>query len=211
MKEREKKIEIPKGITPEEFFLDFVPKTYNQNVKGYDMSGYQGFTLTGQIIITGSDGGEWGLQMTDGVKVETRKGKIKDPVVAWTLSSRHFREAADGEFPWLPLDMAFDPEAFQEGFTPEQAHEEMDILEGLFGQADIRVAQDSGEVVEVRLVFHGATEPAVIFNTTQKIVEEIRDEEYTVMEAFMASKIRVDGPVEFAMHVMALAPEEEED
>src|SRR4030042_1111956 len=163
-KERKKKIEIPKGITPEAFFMDFVPKTYNANVKDYDMSGYRGFTLTAQLIITGADGGEYGLKMTDGVKVETFKGKVPDPVVTYTLSSSNFREAADGDFPWLPLDMAFDPEAFQDGFSPEQAHEEMDILEGINGQADIRVSRDTGEVVEVRLNFHGHTEPFVIFN-----------------------------------------------
>ena len=44
-----------------------------------------------------------------------------------------------------------------------------------------------------------------------EIVEEIQDKENTVMEAYMASKIKLDGPVEFAMHVMALAPEDEEE
>ena len=211
MKDKKSKIEIPKGITSEEFFMRFVPETYNKNVREYDMSGYKGFTLTAQINITGTDGGEYGINMTDGVKVETTKDKIKDPVLIYTFNSKHFRDAVDGEFPWIPLDMAFDPEAFQDGFTPEQSHEEMDILDGLVGQADIRVTRGAGEVVDVRINFHGGTEPYVIFNTTQKIVEEIKEKEYTVMEAFMASKIRVDGPVEFAMHVMALAPEEEEE
>jgi len=210
-KERKRKIEIPKGITPDEFFMEFVPVTYNREAGKYDMSGYRGFSLAVQINISGDGGGEWGLKMTDGVKVETVRGGISDPAITYTFSSSHFRQAADGEFPWLPLDIAFDPEAFQDDLSPEQAHEEMDILENLFGQADIRVAQKNGQLVEARLNFHRETEPSVVFNTTQEIVEDIEDREYTVMEAFMASKIKVDGPVEFAMHVMALAPEDEDE
>ncbi len=207
----EKRIEIPKGIKPDEFFIDFIPKTYNKNVKDYDMSGYEGFSLIVQINITGEDGGTWAIKMNEGASVETFNGEVPNPAVTYTLSSKHFHDAVDGRFPWLPLEMAFDPEEFKDGFSPEQAHEEMDILGGLDGQADIRIVQESGEMVEGRLNFHGGTDPAVVFNTSQKIIEEIREREYTVMEAFMASKIRVDGPVEFAMHVMALAPEDEED
>ncbi len=206
-----KKIEIPKGIEPEEFFMSFVPETYNENAKSYDMSGYKGFELAMQVNITGAKGGEFGIRMTDGVKVETFKGGIADPAVTYTFSVDYFREAIEGKLSWLPIDVAFDPEAFRDDLSPEQAREEMDILEGIEGQADIRVTMDTGKTAEVRLNFQGATEPSVIFNTTEKVVEEIESRENTVMEAFMASKIKVDGPVEFAMHVMALAPEDDED
>jgi len=210
-RKRTRKIEIPKGITPEEFYLRFVPETYRKNVKNHDMSGYKGIDLDVQFNITGRNGGEYGLKVMDGTDVETSQGKVADPVLTYTFSSKHFEEAVEGKYPWLPLDMAFDPEAVQENFTPEQAHEEMEILRGIEGQADMRVRGNNGEVVDLRMNFHGATEPAVVFITTEGIVEEIREKKYTVMEAFMAGKVKVEGPVEFAMHVMALAPEDEED
>ena len=55
-----RKIEIPKGITPEDFFMKFVPETYARESANIDMSGYEGFTLDVQFNITGEGGGEFG-------------------------------------------------------------------------------------------------------------------------------------------------------
>ncbi len=208
-KTRTRKIEIPKGITPDEFFMRFVPETFQKNVKDYDMSGYHGINLDIQFNISGPGGGNYGLKMIDGTDVETCQGTIPGPALTYTFSSKHFGETVDGKISWFPLDIVFDPEALQDEFSPEQAHEEMDILEGIYGQADMRVAGETGDVAELRMNFHGKSDPAVIFNTNHIIVKEIQDNKYTVMEAFMAGKIKVDGPVEFAMHVMALAPEDD--
>lgn len=209
--DRKRKIAIPKDIKPEEFFLRFVPETYNGNVKNYDMSGYESMDLTVQFHITGPDGGEFGLRMLQGTKVETVRGGIPDPAIRYTFDGKHFQDAVNGMLPWIPVDMAFDPEALREGMTPLQAREETEILKGIHGQADIRVAMKSGGSVDARLNFHEGTQPAVVFHVTQRIVEEVKEKKYTVMEAFMASKIKVEGPVEFAMHVMALVPEDEDE
>ncbi len=210
MKKRTRRIDIPQGITSEEFFVRFVPETFRKNVTDYDMSPYHGINLDIQFNISGSSGGDYGLKMINCTEVETSQGTIPDPILTYTFTSKAFGDAVDGKLPWFPLDIVFDPEALKDEFSPDQAHEEMDILEGIFGQADIRVTGETGEVAELRMNFHGQTEPAVTFNTNHTIVKEIQDEKYTVMEGFMAGKIKVDGPVEFAMHVMALAPEDDD-
>ncbi len=205
------KIKIPEGIKPKEFFMEFVPKTYHENVKDMDMTEYNGFKIKVQFNITGTDGGEFGFKMMDGVKTETKNGQIDDPDVTLSFDQEYFYGAIKGKFPWIPLEIAFNPESLREEIPPSQAHEELDILEGINGQADIQVSMNDGSTAKLRSNFHGDTKPAVTFYVNEKIIKEIQDEKYTVMEAFMSSKMKVDGPVEFAMHVMALAPEKEDD
>ncbi len=58
--------------------------------------------------------------------------------------------------------------------------------------------------------FGGGSEPAVIFDVDHRTLAEIQKQERTVMEAFMAGKIKVQGPMEFAMQILALAPEDDD-
>ncbi len=206
-------IEIPKGITPREFFERFVPETFNRRVKAYDMSGYAGFTLNVQFCIDGPEpeGGKYGLRIIDGCRVETCIGPIDTPVITYSFAHNWFGEAVEGNLPWLPLKLAFDPQELRDTLSPEQAQEQMGILKGISGQAEVSLTTEKGAIASLRANFHQADDPAVVFRLTEPVVERIRAREITVMEAFMASLFKVEGPVEFAMHVMALAPDREEE
>lgn len=205
------KVKIPKNITPEEFFLSFVPSTYNKRVNGYDMSSYKKLNWRLQFNIAGLDEGEFGIVMSGGNKLESFKGKIPDPQVTYSFDLKHFGEARDGQLPWVPLDAMCDPQALQDLLPPAQAEEQMAILKGTHGQAIVRVKRNDGAQTAVQINFHNASQPQVVFDVNQSVVEEIERKEKTVMEAFMAGKIKLQGPVEFAMHVMALIPEPEEE
>lgn len=206
-----KKVEIPRGITPREFFLHFVPETYAERVQNYDMSGYEGFTFRAQFTIQGPEGGEFALLMTDGTSVETCEGECSDALISYQISQSDFGNAVEGHLPWLPLGVFFEPEELRDFLNPTQAAEQLSIMKGIKGQTDVHLTMNNGATAELRANFQGETTPAVTFFFTEPIIDEIRAGEYTIMEAFMAGRFRLKGPVEFAMHVMALAPDREDE
>ncbi|MBI2890246.1 MAG: SCP2 sterol-binding domain-containing protein [Nitrospirae bacterium] len=205
------KIPVPENISPCEFFTRFVPETFNSRVKDFDMSGYKPLSLDVQFDILDLPEGRFGVSVREGARIEAVQGEVSNPTVTYALSQAHFREAVEGQLPWVPLEMTYNPAALRKGLSPNQVKEQMDIMKGVKGQATVCVKRHDGRTVDAKLNFHGAVEPAVVFNVAQKVVEEIERNEYTVTEAFMAGKIKLQGPVEFAMHVMALIPEKEEE
>ena len=207
------KIEIPVGISPRAFFLEFVPEVYAREAKNVDMSAYQDLDLNIQFDISGDDGGVFGVNFRGGMEVLTSLGKLENADMTYSFDRAQFDDVVAGNFPWLSLDAAFDPEALRENLPPDQVDDEIDMLADIEGQADIQVertAESGGGTATVRVRFGTGAEPAVVFRTREGVAEEIRQGKCTVMEAFMASKIKVDGPMEFAMHVMALVPDREE-
>ncbi|MBI2059888.1 MAG: SCP2 sterol-binding domain-containing protein [Nitrospirae bacterium] len=204
------KINVPKDITPLEFFTRFVPENFHRRVKDCDMTEYRPLNLTLQFRITDIPDGEFGVKVIEGTRIEAFHGKMPNPQITYEFPLGHFREAVEGKLPWVPLEMAYNPEALRKGLTSGQVREQMELIGGVKGQAVVSVKREDDRVVDVKMNFHGADEPAIVFNVTHKVVEGIEKNEYTVMEAFMAGKIKLAGPLEFAMHVMALIPEREE-
>jgi hypothetical protein len=207
------KIEIPRGISPHAFFLEFVPEVYAREAKEVDMSAYADLDLSIQFDIRGDGGGVFGVNFRRGSEVVTSQGALADADMTYSFDRAQFDDALAGKFPWISLDAAFDPEALRESLPPGQVDDEIDMLADIEGQADIRIertAESGGGTATVRVRFGRGAEPAVTFHTREQVAEEIRAGSYTVMEAFMASKIKVEGPMEFAMHVMALVPDRED-
>lgn len=205
------KINVPKDISPREFFTRFVPETYNERVKACDMEGYGPLNMDLQFHITDTPEGDFGVKVTNGTRIEAFQGKIPNPQVTYEFPLGHFRDAVEGKLPWVPLEMTYNPDALRKGLSPGQVKEQLELIGGVNGQAVVCVKRNDGREVDVKINFHGAAEPAIVFKVNEKVVEGVERNEYTVMEAFMAGKIKLTGPLEFAMHVMALIPEREED
>ncbi len=84
----------PDGITPEEYYLTWLPKQADANPG--TAKKLKGIKTTIQFVITGEDGGEFYLALDD-CKITTHKGTVESPELTVKQSVDVWREINSGK------------------------------------------------------------------------------------------------------------------
>ncbi len=94
MKKMDSVITPPDDITPEEYYLTWLPKQADANPDAANK--LKGIKTTIQFVITGEDGGEFYLALDD-CKITTHKGTTESPELTVKQSVDVWREINSGK------------------------------------------------------------------------------------------------------------------
>lgn len=196
----------PTDITPERFFMEWLP-SYIEGSKEKIEETLAGFTESVAVKVTGEGGGEWTVKVKDG-KPEFVTGLDSEAFVTFTLSKQNFIDSITGQLD----DIMVMPQGFSmpEGDQSaekikEKARNTIGALKTLNGV--IRVAADDpGSPLEVDIKFAGEMRdnPDCIIKVKQEDVKAMGSGELDPQMAFMTGRVKIEGDSSLLMQLTAL-------
>ena len=201
------RIEIPKGIKPQTFFLSFLPETFEAQISDVDMSGYNGIKLTMQFDISGADGGTYSMTLIDGNKLDVKEGSMDDAMICVGLSDKVLMNGLTGSIPGFPLELILEgisnPQSIVDSLTPDEANKTIKQVSGINGKIVIETATES-EQIDLSVKFNGADNPCFkVKGNLDDLLGVVRGE-VNPIEGFMSGKFKIEGDLTFALQLQPL-------
>lgn len=183
--------QVPSGITPDQFFTQFMPMGFQQQVA-------EGGTVPGNIaikyVLTGDGGGTWLVEIADG-KMNAKAGD-GDANITYTLSAAQWREAIDGTNGASPA-LIVPPQRPGRPDTSGRAKQ-------LKGTMALELSRDAGDPFKVETSFGGAATPRTVMKLKLNDYLDMQTGKLNGQEAFMTGKMKVEGDMGFLMQIAAL-------
>ncbi len=185
---------FPENISVKDFFLNEVPKLFEEGVKQVDTSALAGEEFTIQFNITGEGGGNYALKITDGKNLEIIEGGIETPNVLIELSEKDWRDSITGKVPGV-MDQFTNIE--QVGGTKDQ----LNTIKNLKGCLNLELNRPDGSQYKVKMVFNGSETPSATLRMALDDYIKMVKKEATGQDLFMAGKMSFDGDVTFLLQL----------
>lgn len=183
--------ELPAGITPDQFFTEFMPLGFQQQIA-------DGGTVPGNITIrydlTGDGGGSWLVTIADG-KMHVTKG-TGDANIAYSVSTAQWHEAVGGVHGASPA-LIVPPQRPGRPDTSGRAKQ-------LKGTMALELSRDGADPFKVETVFGGSATPRTVMKLKLQDYLDMQTGKLNGQEAFMTGKMKVEGDMGFLMQIAAL-------
>jgi putative sterol carrier protein len=181
---------VPQDVTPDQFFEQFMPLGFQQQVAEGTTPG----NITIQYTLTGDGGGSWLIEIADG-KMNARKG-TGEASIAYTVSTAQWREAMAGQHGSSPA-LIVPP---QRPGRPDQSGR----AKTLKGTMALELARDGADPFKVETTFGGAAAPRTVMKLRQQDYLDMQTGKLNGQEAFMTGKMKIEGDMGFLMQIAAL-------
>ena len=181
---------IPQDVTPEQFFEQFMPLGFQQQVAEGVVPG----AINIQYTLTGDGGGSWLIEIADS-KMNVRKG-TGDASIAYSVTAAQWREAMSGQHGSSPA-LIVPP---QRPGRPDQSGRAMQLK----GTMALELARDGAEPFKVETTFGAAATPRTVMKLRQQDYLDMQTGKLNGQEAFMTGKMKVEGDMGFLMQIAAL-------
>jgi putative sterol carrier protein len=186
-------MDIPENVGVKEYFDEYVPKVFAEQIGGGAVLGMEGTEIKVQFDITG--GPTYSLVVKDAKELEVKEGPVDNPTVTLAMSEDVFRRAVTGK-----LQGATDT------FTDvsKMSRNRFDQLLGIKGKMDLDLAAPDGSNAEITVKFNGVDSPASIFRCSVEDWVAMNNGQLAGPTAFMSGKLKIEGDMAFAMSLSSL-------
>ncbi|GEM_PF-1114902 len=200
--------EIPDDITPEKFFMQFVPSQFEKNKSSLPK---EAFELKAAITfeLTGPEGGIWTLMMDEGELVGV-SGDSPHKIVKIVQTIDDWRSAIRGEkgfrFNMPAKGSSGGPTGSRSAILNQQKIDRLKDIEGSIkfrlidpekGDWEIAAVFESGDPAESET----GKEPNCTITLSAADAAAMRKGELNPQTAFMSGKIHIKGDIGFAMQI----------
>lgn len=184
---------VPADVSVKDFFLNYVPKQFNEIVAGADLSAMAGKEFTLQFNI---DGQKYCMKIKDGKGLEVIEGGVDKPMLALTLSEKDWRDSITGRV----------PNAMDQFTDPTQAADitRYEALQRTKGALHLELKKDDGGVLPVTITFNGESSPVVTLKLMMADWIAMQKKETDGQTLFMSGKMNFDGDMVFLMALQSL-------
>jgi len=200
-------VKIPKGIKPKEFFMKFLPETFETSVAGMDLSEYSGIDWRGEYTITGPDGGVFGVVIKDAKELTVTEGKLDDAWLNLEVSDQVFSGALDGKYPEIPMDKLEEglanPQNLITSLPPEEVKEKLEAFQSISGRMELSLTSGS-ETIDLAMIYNGEESPKCKMMGALSDIIGIMTKELNPVQAFMSGKFKIEGDMAFALKLQTL-------
>jgi putative sterol carrier protein len=185
-------MEIPENVGVKEYFDEYVPKVFAEQVGGGAVLGMEGTEVKLQFDVNGSS---YGLVVKDAKDLEVKEGALDDPTVKLAMSEDVFRRAVTGKL-----------EGATDTFTDVSQinRNRYDQLVATKGTLILDLATPDGQSAEVKVTFNGADTPETTFRCSVEDWVAMSTGELAGPTAFMSGKLKIEGDMPFAMSLASL-------
>lgn len=185
-------VEVPENVTPKEYFDEYVPKVFAEQVAGAAALGMEGTEVGVQFDI---DGSSFSIVVKDGKELDVKDGSIDGPLVRLEMSEDVFRSAVTGKMEGA-TDMFTDMSQMNKA--------RLDQLKGVAGVLILDLTTPDGGNAVIKVSFNGADSPESTFKCKVEDWVAISTGEIAGPTAFMSGKLKIEGDMPFAMGLSSL-------
>jgi putative sterol carrier protein len=185
-------VDVPDSVGVKEYFDEYVPKIFAEQVGGAAALGMEG-TEVG--VLFDIDGTTYSLVVKDGKELEVKEGPVDNPLVKLTMNEDVFRAAVTGKMEGA-TDMFTDMSQMNKA--------RLDQIKGVSGALVLDLTTPEGGNAVIRVSFNGAESPESTFKCTVEDWVAISKGEIAGPTAFMSGKLKIEGDMPFAMGLSSL-------
>ncbi len=195
-------LKIPADITPNDFFVNFVPEQFNKNK---DKLPEESKDLVAAIAIQldGDGGGVWTIKLDKG-DLSATEGEGEDRIVLVSQSVADWRSAISGERGFRMDQIGGGGEGgggMPQG--PPLTQDKIERLKEIDGAIKFRITDKEKGDWEIIVKFGkpDKEEPDCTISVTSEDAAAMRKGELNPQMAFMSGKIQLQGDMGFAMRI----------
>ena len=177
---------FPEDIAVKDFFLNEVPKVFEEGAQKVKAEELAGTEFTVQFNITGEGGGNYALKITDGKNLEIVEGGVEKPNVLIELTEKNWREAITGKVPGV-MDQMTNIEQFGGG------KEQLNTIKNVSGVLNLELTRGDQEPYKIKMVFNGAETPSVSLKMSLDDYGKMIRKEVSGPDLFMSGKMSFEG------------------
>jgi putative sterol carrier protein len=186
-----KEVEMPEvsdNVTVKEYFEEFVPQIFNEEMAKATVSGMEGTVFTVEFDV---DGNSYGLTFNDANALKVSEGSLDNPMIKVELAEDIWRKAVTGKMPGT-LDMFTDMGQMAD-------RKRYDQISATKGTMNIELGMPDGSTAQIKIVFNTSDKPSVTFKAALDDWAAVASGELAGPTAFMSGKMKIDGDLPFAM------------
>lgn len=184
-------MEVSEDVTVKEYFEDYVPKIFAEQVSSVDSSDMEGTEFTVQFNIQGDEKQTYGIIVKDARELEVVAAQVENPVITIGLSEDAWREAVTGK-----LEGAVDAFTDMGQMTSRTRY---DMVKDTKGTMNLELARPGGPALEFKVTFNGAGSPSTTFKASLEDWVKISKGELAGPTAYMSGSLKIEGDLPFAM------------
>ncbi|MFW6113800.1 MAG: SCP2 sterol-binding domain-containing protein [Actinomycetota bacterium] len=181
-------MDVKEDVTVKEYFEEYVPKIFEEQMSRVSVSGMEGTVFTVEFDV---DGQSYGLTIKDAKELEVSEGPLESPMIRVELSEDIWRKAVTGK-----MEGAVDMFTEMGQMANKQRYEALASTEGTM---KIELSLPDGSEADINVVFNGAEKPHVIFKAALEDWAKVASGEMPGPTAFMSGKLKIEGDMPFAM------------
>ncbi len=185
-------VDVPESVGVKEYFDEYVPKIFAEQVAGTAALGMEGTEVGVQFDV---DGTTYSLVVKDGKELEVKEGPVDNPLVKLTMNEDVFRAAVTGKMEGA-TDMFTDMSQMNKA--------RLDQIKGVSGVLVLDLTTPDGGNAVIKVSFNGADSPESTFKCTVEDWVSISKGEIAGPTAFMSGKLKIEGDMPFAMGLSSL-------
>lgn len=189
--------EVREDITVDEYFKDYVPEMFAEQLKGATISDMDG--TVAKLTFNVDSGGQkntYSLVITDAKDLEVVPGPVDDALVTLDMDEGVWRDAVTGKLGGA-IDMFTDVNKVANRARFEK-------LKDIKGSLVLDLTKPDGSPVNMSVTFNGAGEPKAVFKCSLDTWVQISSGEVSGVNAFMGGQLKIEGNMPLAIELSAL-------
>lgn len=189
--------EAREDVTVEEYFKDFVPEMFAEQLKGATISDMDG-TVAKLMFNIASDGQEhtYSLIIKDAKEMEVVPGPADDALVTLNMTEPVWRDAVTGKLGGA-IDMFTDVNKVANRARFEK-------LKDIKGTLVLDLTRPDGSPVNMSVTFNGTPEPKAVFKCSLDTWVQISSGQVSGVNAFMGGQLKIEGNMPLAIELSSL-------
>jgi putative sterol carrier protein len=190
-------IEVSDDVAVSEYFTEYVPKIFDEQLQGAAVSGMDG-TVAKMMFNIDGDGQKhtWSLVIKDAREMEVVQGPVEDPLVTLDMDEGTWRDAVTGRLPGA-IDMFTDV-----GKVANRAR--YDKIADMKGVLVLNLTRADGSPVSLSVCFNNAERPRATFVCSTDTWIDLSSGKTSGVTAFMGGQLKIEGDMPFAIELSNL-------
>ncbi len=182
-------MDVPQDVTVKDYFQNYVPNMFEEQLGGKSIPGMEGTEFTLQFTI---DGTVMGVSVKDAKELQVLDGGLDNAMMAVELSEAVWRDAINGKLPGAEMFTDLGQTASRKMY---------DTVKGVKGTLDLELSDPD---VSIKMVFNGGDSPAATLRVSAETWGEMQSGKLPGPMAFMQGKLKMEGDMAFVMSLNAL-------
>ncbi|HEY5493472.1 MAG TPA: SCP2 sterol-binding domain-containing protein [Candidatus Anoxymicrobiaceae bacterium] len=189
-------IEAKEDVTVDEYFNDYVPKIFAEQLQSTAVSGMDDTQAKIVFNISGREPQTWSIVIKDAKDLKVVQGPVTDPLVTLDMDEGTWRDAVTGKLPGA-IDMFTDVNKVANRVR-------FDKISDMKGTLVLNLARADGSPIDLAVTFNGAERPKATFTCSIDCWKDLSSGKVTGVTAFMGGQLKIEGDMPFAIELSNL-------
>ena len=189
-------LEANDDVTVSEYFNDYVPKIFAEQLQTAVVSGMEGTDARIMFNISGEEAQTWSLRIKDAREMKVVPGPVTDPLVTLDMDEGTWRDAVTGRLPGA-IDMFTD-------VNKVANRGRFDKISYMKGTLVLNLARPDGSPIDLAVSFNGAEKPRATFTCSIDTWKDLSSGKVSGVTAFMGGQLKIEGDMPFAIELSNL-------